>query len=236
MKYYKTRNCSECNKELFYSCNSSYNLAKTKNSKCRNCSTMKYANKQSDLSKLLENTLESYYWIGFILADGHIEKETRLVVTLAIKDKNHLEKLAKYLKVDKISLKNKQCTISPMDTRVLRKISTKFDIKSNKTENPPNMKVFHNLPANLFKALTIGFIDGDGCIKYQYKRKDVILSVKCHSSWLNILKKMFGKAYIESKGYAISNVGKKETLLSFKEFIVNNNLPVLERKWNKIKK
>jgi hypothetical protein len=38
MKYFKTRNCPKCNKELSYSCSSSYNTANKKGSSCKKCS------------------------------------------------------------------------------------------------------------------------------------------------------------------------------------------------------
>lgn len=56
--------------------------------------------KKCNLEKLLLDVPETYYWIGFILADGHISKNNRLVVTLSVKDKNHLIKLQKYLEIE----------------------------------------------------------------------------------------------------------------------------------------
>lgn len=43
------------------------------------------------LENLLSDTLESYYWIGFLLADGTIHGN-RLQLELAILDKKHQEK------------------------------------------------------------------------------------------------------------------------------------------------
>jgi hypothetical protein len=39
------------------------------------------------LDKLLENTPESYYWIGFLLADGYIDHDGRGGVQLAEREK-----------------------------------------------------------------------------------------------------------------------------------------------------
>ncbi len=42
-------------------------------------------------------TPESLYWIGFLYADGHIEKERpRISTTLSSEDKTHLEKMASF--------------------------------------------------------------------------------------------------------------------------------------------
>lgn len=43
------------------------------------------------LLPLLEDTNESYYWAGFIAADGCINKHSRLTVVLSIKDFEHLK-------------------------------------------------------------------------------------------------------------------------------------------------
>jgi len=53
--------------------------------------------KLADLSPLLNETLEAYYWMGFIMADGHLSKQNRLTVTLAIKDSDHLLKLKEFV-------------------------------------------------------------------------------------------------------------------------------------------
>lgn len=41
-------------------------------------------------------------------------------------------------------------------------------------------------------------------------------------------------AYLNKKGYAVINIGDNTLLRSMKEEALKNNLPVLERKWNKI--
>lgn len=48
------------------------------------------------------NTEEKAYWLGFILADGCLKKNSnQLSINLSIKDFNHLEKFKKNLKSDK---------------------------------------------------------------------------------------------------------------------------------------
>ena len=37
-------------------------------------------NKKSDLRVFLDDTPETYYWLGFLMADGHFEKKGRLIV------------------------------------------------------------------------------------------------------------------------------------------------------------
>lgn len=236
--YKKTRNCPECNKELFYSCNSSYNLAKNKNAKCRNCATIKYAKRIGDLSILLNKSLESYYWIGFILADGHISKNNRLRVTLAEKDKNHLIKLSNYLKLPYFITKGGQYTTSAMDKVNLSKVKEKFDINNRKTYVPPNTNIFIELSDKQLLSLFVGFIDGDGSIRNYQNRKDYFLTIKCHSSWKIILELFSNKflnnsnVIINNKGYSFFSSGNTELLKNLKSRVIELNIPIMSRKWD----
>ncbi len=230
--YKLTRFCEDCNKELQYSCGNSYRLAEKNKAKCRSCATSKYAKRVGDCSFLLENSYESFYWLGFLLADGHFSKKRRLVLCLAPLDEEHVKKLAKKLNCKFKYNKHLQPELSVMHTGIIGQLCDKYSIEQNKTCNPPNLSTITG--ANL-TALSIGFIDGDGCIKYQHKRKDVIIQIKCHSSWLENLQYMFGKSHIEKySGYAISYIGKIDKLKELKKFVVDNHLPILTRKWDKI--
>ena len=88
------------------------------------------------------------------------------------------------------------------------------------------------------KSLIIGFIDGDGRISNQVNRKDFFLSIKCDKSWLNVLK-IFNveiddadRTIINNYGYAKFCVSNTSKLKKLKQFAINNNLPILNRKWN----
>lgn len=85
-----------------------------------------------------------------------------------------------------------------------------------------------------------GYFDGDGCIKYQFKRKDFVLTIKCHASWLNILNQ-FGKILgdethckLNSDGYAVLNITNTKLLKQLKLKVLSLNLPLLTRKWDRI--
>ncbi|KKK80632.1 hypothetical protein LCGC14_2821530, partial [marine sediment metagenome] len=55
-------------------------------------------NKLCDLSGLLIDTPISFYWIGFLLADGHFSKRHRVKLVLADKDIEHLNKFKQFVK------------------------------------------------------------------------------------------------------------------------------------------
>lgn len=202
---------------------------------------------QSNLSVLLEDSFESFYWIGFLMADGTIIGKKRLRLVLSIKDQRHLLKFKSFCGIRnhfKIISNNKpQIGVHAQDSITVPKICEKYSLKQKKTYNPssfiPNNK-------NLFLAFLIGFIDGDGCIKKQSKkRKDSIIAIKMHSSWLDYLNKLSNKlseavdikptcAKINSKGYAIIHWCNAIVLKYLKNKTVELGLPVLQRKWDRI--
>jgi len=199
--------------------------------------------KHSDLSVLLEDSLEAYYWIGFILADGHITKSNRLQITLNKRDSEHLRKFNNFVSgINDIKLRKKTCGVAYQDKYHIPLLVEKFDINNKKTYNPPNITIDDN---DLFLALFCGIIDGDGCIK---KRKDLNLSaltIKCHSSWNNLLNSFIIKlnsifgfdtplGFIRDHGYYSVDICHFELLVKLKQFTLNKKLPILERKWNNI--
>lgn len=196
-----------------------------------------------NLQKLLDESLEAYYWIGFILADGSFNHETyRLAFQLANKDKIYVKNLAKFLEF-KTPITNR---ISVQDKNTIPKILEKFDFKHYKTCNPPEKKFELN---DMLIALYIGFIDGDGCIKKQYKRKDAVLTIKLHATWIKFLEQMEENLYkyfnvipyrnksrcsINNNGYAKLNITDSNLLKKLKQFTINSKLPIMTRKWDNI--
>lgn len=236
-KYHLTRECAICNKILYYSCRESYIIADKNNGLCKSCAVFNRNLKQNNLEVLLDNSLTSYYWIGFILADGHIENNRRLQITLALKDIEHLKKFSEYVSCN-MYIKT-QCSVSPMHGKAIKELSRIFDINPNKTIHPPKIEIFENLNRDQLLALFAGFIDGDGCIKNLHKRKDFQLAIKCHKSWLPILNyfgnSIFSKKYdakINTAGYTTLMIGDSQILKDFKKQILLLNLPLLERKWD----
>lgn len=205
----------------------------------------------NNLSILLEDTLESYYWIGFIFADGCI-CNNRLKICVSSLDMGVLISFCNYISVDPQRITSWKindklyCQIAIKDKYIVPKIQNKYQINKRKTYNPPT-KDF-DLNENLI-AMYIGFIDGDGSVKKLHKRNDQNISVKCHGSWFNFLSKMQCNLYtyfqctkhgansialLNKKGYAYITLSNNLLLKKMKQFILNNELPVLHRKWSLI--
>jgi hypothetical protein len=234
------RKCPNCSKEHLYANKSNYNNAVKKNYVCKSCGLKKsLKNKKSNLAILMEETPLTYYWMGFLLADGNFNKHNRLKVTLSSVDKNHLKNLQEFLKIESLKEERngKYLTLTAMDCTVVPQICKKFNISHNKTYYPPDLSFIKNKDLKL--SLIAGFIDGDGSIAS--KGKSFSLTVKCHSSWLNNLdnfaKEINGETSngkINKQGYAFFTICNIESLKTLKRKVVELSLPVLNRKWDKI--
>jgi hypothetical protein len=212
-----------------------------------NLFAVKIGHFNSRIDKLLNESLETYYWIGFIFADGHIDiNKKRLTVAVSILDFFHLERLNKYIEnKNDIKIRKKIAILSIMNTDVIGDLIAKFSISNRKTYNPPNKHIFDKMSNEQFISFLSGFIDGDGCIKRQYKRLDCTITIKCHNSWLEILNiyacklsdiytKKISNGKVNNKGYAVINIANKHVVTQLKKFNIDHNIPILSRKWDKI--
>jgi hypothetical protein len=198
-----------------------------------------------DLKPLLKDSPESLYWVGFILADGHISKKNRLQITLSSLDVMHLKKFSNFIKLNSLASREKTCSIKIMDQDLISQLKNKYDIKNNKTVNPPELSIYQNLHSDLWWSLIVGFIDGDGCIQNQTYREDIKVTIKCHRSWLDFLNLLAErlsfetgllqpKAKINNAGYASLIISRKESVKFLASQALKLSLIPLERKWNKI--
>jgi len=196
--------------------------------------------KNSNLSSLLENTPEAYYWIGFLMADGHFE-EKRLFLVVSSKDKEHVQSFANFVnsKVEPYKT-GKAFGVRFMDAVIVPKIRKKFNIQTNKTLFPCSLDI---KKSNLFVSFLIGFIDGDGCICKNHNRPDSHIKIKCHSSWLSNFNSWskrlslltgikVASPKINKQGYAVWSITNTLVLRYLK--LRSLSLPVLNRKWKRI--
>lgn len=187
----------------------------------------------SNVSNLLSGSNEAFYWLGFLLADGHFSKTNQIQINLSVKDLNHLKKFATFVEYKK-ELEIPSLFLS--DINIIPKIAELYEIKNNKTYYPPNIS---KLSGDSLFSLVIGFIDGDGSIN---KRGN--LYIKVHSSWLNIVDFMMtniveiGKHTIKinKDGLTICTLTNIEAIKKIKERAKKLNLPILTRKWDRVNK
>ena len=193
-------------------------------------------------------TLQAAYWAGFIAADGCIFK-INLNVAQAEKELKHLKKLVCFLKyknkIYKAKHKNStqlQCSIVLYNaTQIVQDLKKHYKITKKKS-------LTLKFPTNLTKkqkiAFIAGYIDGDGCIDNLKNRPRIrIVGTK---SFLNSIKHFFDKHYPPTMKHIVSSKPRKtfsnayeygiklNRAKSFKKQVLKLNLPLMNRKWEKI--
>lgn len=207
-----------------------------------------YRQRKGKLERLLDGSPEAWYWLGFILADGHINKQGQLVVILSEKDETHLVKLANFLSVsvtrpynnkdrvyrnrshyskDADAAARSMVRVAVRNVNIAPKINEILGLTdSNKTINPPTK--LGKLPIDVLEYLFIGFFDGDGSLSGR---------IECHPSWLPVMQLFAERSLltgvgISGKGYAKGYLPNavRQRLLTMA------NVPFLMRKWESKKK
>jgi hypothetical protein len=144
--------------------------------------------RKADLSILLEETPTTYYWIGFLMADGSFS-DRRLHLGVARKDLNHLKKFLNFVnssnKISKTRNKHAQNKIhyrvKITCVQVIKALIDKFKISSRKTYEPCSISHIQN--SELLFSLIVGFLDGDGCVAKTNGNSHRISFIG-HPSWL----------------------------------------------------
>jgi hypothetical protein len=213
--------------------------------------------RKGDLRVLLDEKYESYYWIGFIFADGYIHhKSNHLIIFIDQLDKDHLQKYADYVngkvmtytstkKFSELSepYESVMCRVAVAQKQIVPKIIDKFGFKPAKTYNPPDIITLHQTlnTKEKFISFLAGFIDGDGSIYSSH------IKIDNHVSWISIhelIRDLFIKFYefkqddftikVDKHGYSGIDIRNVTNLSILKTDLMKLKLPLLDRKWCKI--
>jgi hypothetical protein len=197
--------------------------------------------RNGNMSKLLDGSIESFMWLGFIAADGHIDKRGSLVIYQTIKDIDLIENLSKYLSVKYKKVNSKigfsantdffQISLGHKDIGLsIRKMWNITNLP--KTKTGINLDFISSEKDAI--SFLIGFICGDGSLsKHGYYR------ITCHSGWFETFKILMSKCKCLNNDYVlrITNNGYCEFRLRMKaskflrNFAHENNLPCSSRKF-----
>lgn len=208
-------------------------------------------------------TIENCYWAGFIAADGCIKDKNGkkisnplLEITLKTSDINHLEKFIKTVNYNgkiynrKQKYKNHFTYSSQLIicnalkwTQYLKK-HWNITPRKSLTIKPPNISNFKQQLAYI-----IGLIDGDGSINILKNNSYIQFNLIGTKKLLEWVSKIIYKIENQQK-YKTMNCHKKSNsniftinnshnraynmLKTLKNFIIQNNIPCLNRKWDKI--
>ncbi len=204
------------------------------------------------LKFLYEDHPLACYWMGFIMADGNILQNGQLRVTLSIKDKIHLQKLATLLKINLLEYKflnnynNKlldYCFVTCNDAKYGKLLLQKYQISDKpKTYNPPpNINIKDD---KLFLSYLLGMIDGDGAFSKEKNGNCQFIRIELHGSWIKILEETKNRLNkigmqgvvtgINNRGYSFIKIYRHQCFKFLKNFGIINGLPLLERKWSSV--
>lgn len=134
--------------------------------------------------------------------------------------------------------------VAVQDMKLGIEFAKKFDLKFQKTYNPPSIKIFKNFTNEQILSFIVGFIDGDGSICT--RNQSASLRIQNHASWIDmhrfflkniqkIFKIDYGSVYIDKRGYSSLNICTKNCISLIFNFILKQKIPYLNRKWDKLK-
>lgn len=197
------------------------------------------------LKPLIEDTLENYYWYGFIMADGFISDGGELKIGLNQKDRKHLEKIANKLNVKIIDKEfkttyswTKVSNITCKDAKYGIQLKQKMNIMGQKTYNPPSLDFIKS--NEQFLAFFAGFVDGDACVCFKDSDRPYLLRLNCHGNWIKNFEYMAGKLIgfgykvtttIDKRGYSVLRMSTSGHILGLRDKFIEMELPIMERKW-----
>lgn len=253
-----SRSCPKCGKEIIYKYKSDLTKAIKNNSLCKSCAVSKssifqeghtlndqWAIRNNSLDRLIEDkSLETFYWIGFILADGSFYNN-RFEFGLKEDDVNVLVAFAKYIDF-KGNIKHKDSTKSNRiyfnNKHSIEKFMKEYGFNFNKTYNPCSFESFKNYSKEQITSLLIGIIDGDGNIQKNGSIYANSITITSHKSWksfyeelLNFLEIPLHISEVNNSNCITIRICRREYCLALKQFIIDNNLFYFTRKWDMIK-
>lgn len=253
-----SRLCPQCGKEIVYKYKSDFTKATKNNSLCKSCAVSKssifqkghnlndeWTLRENSLDKLIsEKSLETFYWIGFILADGSFYNN-RFEFGLKEDDVDVLKAFAAYIEF-KGDIKHRDSTKSNRiqfnNKPSIEKFMKEYGFDYDKTYNPCSFESFKNYSKEQITSLLIGIIDGDGNIQENGSTYANAITITAHKLWksfyedlLNFLEIPLHISKREDNNSITIRICKREYCIALKHFIVNNNLFYFSRKWDKIK-
>lgn len=135
------------------------------------------------IESLLEETRESAYWVGLLLADGSVN-EKRVTLRLNVKDRRLVQDFRRFIGARPITYERGRtiARAAKQDPVAVAALRDRFDIDTRKTYRPPDHLPYRS--EELLRCFLVGFIDGDGSIcKQSGGRRHAFVRIKLHTSW-----------------------------------------------------
>jgi hypothetical protein len=206
--------------------------------------------RKSNMINFLDGTNKSYYWLGFLLADGHFDfKNKRIILKLSDKDITHIKEYAKFINTPNIThnVTENYVSVSVQNVQIFNLITDFIKLtEQHKTIKPNDLSILEYTKEQML-SLIIGFIDGDGCILKQTGREDCLLQIHVHKNWFDNIRfieefiySYFGEpknktlTRIGNDGYTRLIITNNKILKKLKNELLTLDLTYLIRKWDLI--
>lgn len=198
-------------------------------------SRQKIGHHKTNITKLLDKSIESYYWLGFLMADGHFSKRGVISLHLNKLDKKHIEKYAFFINGN-IREHNNKVIVDVQQPDICKSICQMFEVDNRKSYNCP---ILPEVNDDQFISFLAGLIDGDGSMDC----RNGAIRIKCHISWANFYQQISNKIAklsntdivdVNREKFCIFNICNLSVLSFLKSKAIKLNLPILARKWDKI--
>lgn len=199
----------------------------------------RYNSFDNNAFKIIDNE-EKAYWLGFLYADGYVNENKGIELTLKKDDLDHIEKFKNFMKSDhKISFREQQQAYRfSIYSKELAADLIKLGCFQNKSlilEFPTEEQV----PRELIHHFMRGYFDGDGCISYSQGQLhfSVIGTELFLQKYEEIILKELNRTKAnkwgsEGKAYNIRYGGNVQVSKIY-DFLYNNATVYLERKHNR---
>ena len=188
------------------------------------------------------DTEEKAYWLGFLYADGNVGlKNNVITLTLAEKDREHIQKFNAFLKnggkiYSKKCGKYKSCSLSVCNKYFReRLISLGCIPQKSLVLQFPNLSIFQD--SNLVYDFIRGYVDGDGCLTFSRCGR-LSINILGTKEFLNGILSIFPNLFtlhklkrLKSNVWILRNCGKNADFVSTKLY-KNANI-YLERNYNR---
>lgn len=191
--------------------------------------------RNSDFFTKIDNSIKAY-WLGFLYADGYIDKNT-ISICLKAEDKEHLEKFKKALEApnhkihDKIQNGKHYVRIDIGDKKMVQDL---WNLGCVQNKSLILTFPYQYLTENLYSHFIRGYMDGDGSLYWNKNsgiHDDFRLSFVGTKDMLIAIKNILGKDHLNlcPKGNVFNlKINGNKTLIPILEYIYKDSYEEIE--------
>lgn len=204
------------------------------------------------------DTEDKAYWLGFLFADGNVsfhkdkngnKKGCTIELTVAEKDKSHLNKFLDCLNADKNYPINKRIIKMYNKAFIAYRICLNSAIMGNDLENKGCVSKKSlilkrpNINSNLISHFIRGYFDGDGCVSLNEELHNAIYTILGTKDILSFIQEESGiskkisirqvKRNNEYKSFYQISINGINSKLLFHNYLYENSNIYLDRKYEK---